>query len=96
MTPQIDRLRKKEHCSKGFNTHLWGFQEHRWENINFSTKPRHVNPQINRLGETSTVLRASTHIYGVAKDIGGKMFIFRVNLDMLPLNSIISEKQALF
>ena len=47
-----------------------------------STKPRHVTPQINRLGKTSTVLRVSTHINGVSKDIGGNMFIFRVNLGM--------------
>ena len=40
--------------------------------MNFSTKPRHVTPQIDCLGETSTVLRVSTHIYGVYKDIGGK------------------------
>ena len=32
--------------------------------MNFSTKPRHVTPQINCLGETSTVLRVSTHIFG--------------------------------
>ena len=50
--------------------------------MNFSTKPRHVTPQIDCLGEMSTVLRVSTHIYGVSKDIGGKMFIFRVNLGM--------------
>ena len=50
--------------------------------MNFSTKPRHVTPQIDRLGETSTVLKVSTHIYGVSKDIGGKTFIFRVNLGM--------------
>ena len=42
----------------------------------FSTKPRHVTPQIDRLGKTSPVLRVSTHIYDVAKDIGGKTFIF--------------------
>ena len=50
--------------------------------MNFSTKPRHVTPQIDHLGETSTVVRVSTHIYGVSKDIGGKTFIFRVNLGM--------------
>ena len=50
--------------------------------MNFSTKPRHVAPQIDCLGEMSTVLRVSTHIYGVSKDIGGKTFIFRVNLGM--------------
>ena len=47
--------------------------------MNFSTKPRHVTPQIDCLGEMSTVLRVSTHIYGVSQEIGGKMFIFRVN-----------------
>ena len=33
-------------------------------------------PQIDRLGKTSPVLRISTHIYGVANNIGGKTFIF--------------------
>ena len=47
-----------------------------------STKPRHVTPQIDRLGKKSTVLRVSTHIYGVSKKIDGKTFIFRVNLGM--------------
>ena len=87
---------KKEPCSECFNTHLWCFQGHRWENMNFSTKPRHVTPQIDCLGKTSTVLRVWTHIYGVSKDIGGKTFIFRVNLGMWPLKSIVSEKRALF
>ena len=50
--------------------------------MNFSTKPRHVTPQIHCLGEMSTIVRVSTHIYGVSKDIGGKTFIFRVNLGM--------------
>ena len=50
--------------------------------MNFSTKPRHVTPQIDHLGKTNTVLRVSTHIYGVCKEIDEKMFIFRVNLDM--------------
>ena len=40
------------------------------------TKPRHVTPQINCLGKTSTVLRVSTHIFGVSQEIDGKMFIF--------------------
>ena len=64
--------------------------------MNFSTKPRHVTPQIDCLGENSTVLRVSTHIYGVSHEIDGKMFIFRVNLGMGPFKSIISEKRALF
>ena len=32
-------------------------------------------PQIDCLGKTSPVLRVSTHIYGVTKEIDGKMFI---------------------
>ena len=40
--------------------------------MNFSTKPRHVTPQIDCLRKKSPVLRVSTHIYGVSKDIGGK------------------------
>ena len=35
-------------------------------------------------------------IYGVSKEIDGKMFIFRVNLGMWPLKSIVLEKWALF
>ena len=31
-----------------------------------------MTPQIDHRGEMSTVLRVSTHIYGVSKDIGGK------------------------
>ena len=38
----------------------------------------------------------STHIYGVAKDIDEKTFIFWVNLGMCALKLIISEKWALF
>ena len=40
----------------------------------------------------SPVLRVSAHIYGDSKDIDGKTFIFRVNLGMSPLKSIILEK----
>ena len=35
-------------------------------------KPRHVTPQIDRLGKTSPVLRVSTHIYGISKEIDGE------------------------
>ena len=48
----------------------------------FQSKPRHVTPQIDHLRKTIPVLRVSTHIYGVSKDIGGKMFIFQLNLGM--------------
>ena len=98
VTPQI-----KHHLGKtstvlreGFNTHLWGFWEDRWENMHFVSTPRHVTPQIDHLGKTSTVLRVSTHIYGVFEEIDGKTCILRVHLGMWPLKSIILEKQALF
>ena len=66
----------------GFNTHLWGFQGDRLENIHFESKPRRVTPQIDHVRKTSPVLRVSTHIYGVSKEIDGKTFILRVNLGM--------------
>ena len=82
VTPQIDHLGKLSPVHRVFNTHLWGFQEDRWENIHFYSKPRHVTPQINCLEKMSPVLRVSTHIYGVSKEIDWKTFIFRVNLGM--------------
>ena len=42
------------------------------------------------------VLRVSTHIYGVSKDISGKTWIFQLNLGMWPLKLIVLEKQAVF
>ena len=33
-------------------------------------------PQIDCLGKTVPVMRVSTHIYGVSKEIDGKTFIF--------------------
>ena len=42
----------------------------------------YVTPQINHLREIGPTQRVSTHIYGVSKEIDGKMFIFRVNLVM--------------
>ena len=50
--------------------------------MHFSSKARHVTPQINRLGKMSPVLMVSTHIYDFLKEIDGKMFIFRVNLGL--------------
>ena len=46
------------------------------------SKPRHVTPQIDHLGKMNTVLRVSTHIYGVSQEIHGKTFNLRVNLGM--------------
>ena len=48
----------------------------------FSSKPNPVTPQIDHLRKTSPVLRVSTHIYEISKEIDGKTFIFRVNLGM--------------
>ena len=66
----------------GFNSHLWGIQGDRWENIHFLNKPRHVTPQIDHLGQLGIVMRVSTHIYEVSKERDGKTFIFSVNLHM--------------
>ena len=49
----------------------------------------HGTHQIDHLRKTRPVLRVSIHIYGVSKEIDGKMFICRVNLGMWPLESII-------
>ena len=37
---------KNEHCSEGFNIHLWVFEEVDEKTFIFQTKPRHVTPQI--------------------------------------------------
>ena len=42
----------------------------------FQTKPRHMTPQIDHPGEMSTVLRVSTHIFGVSIEIDGKTCSF--------------------
>ena len=76
----------------GLQHTFMGFWEDRWENIHFSSKPKHVTPQIDHLGKTSTVLRISTYIHGVFEEIDGKTFILRVNLGMWPLKSIVLEK----
>ena len=55
-----------------------------------------MTPQIDRLIKMSTVLRVSTHIYGVFAEIDGKTFIFRVNLGMWPVKLIVLEERALF
>ena len=46
----------------------------------FESKLRHVTTEIDHLGKSNPLLRVSTHIYGVSKDIDGKTFIFRANL----------------
>ena len=83
---------KNEICSEGFNTHLWGFQEDKWENVHLSIKPRHVTPHINHLRKVIPLLRVSTHISGISKKINGKIFIFQANLGMWLLKSKVWEK----
>ena len=41
-----------------------------------------MTPQINQLGKNSLVFKLSTQIFGDSKEIDGKRFILRVNLDM--------------
>ena len=96
MWPLKSIVLEKQALFWGFQHTFMGFSGDRWENIHFEGKPRHVTPQIDHLGKTSTVLRVSTHIYGVYQEIDGKMFTFRVNLGMWPLKSIVLEKRALF
>ena len=86
---------KHEPCSEGFNTHLWISKEIDGKTFICSSKPRHVTPQIDCLRKMSPVLRVSTHIYGVFKEIHWKTFIFRVNLGMWPLKLIVAEKWAM-
>ena len=97
MTPQIDHLRKNQPVLK-VSTHIYGIsKEIDGENIHFFlSKPRHVTPQIDRLGKImSLVLRVSTHIHGVSKEIDGKTFILQLNLGMWPPQIDHLGKQAL-
>ena len=69
MTPQNQLSWKNEPCSKSSLTQLCSFQADTWENVHLSSKPRHVNPQINHLGETRPVLRVPTAIYTDSKQL---------------------------
>ena len=69
-------------CSESSNSHLYRFQADRWKNIHFYSKPRHVTPEIDHLGKTGPVLRVSTDIYGVSKEIDGNTFIPTVHISM--------------
>ena len=84
MTPQIDHLGKMS-TVPSVSTHIYGVsQVDIWENIHFSTKPRHVTPS-NRLSWKNKPCSEgyNTHIYGVSQEnIDGKTFIFRGNLGM--------------
>ena len=61
------------------STHIDGvFEKIHGKTFIFTSKPRHVTPQIDRLRKTSTVLRVSTHISGDFQgDRWENMFIFQ-------------------
>ena len=52
--------------------------------------------QIDRLRKTTLFWGFQQHIFEFSKEIDGKTFIFRVNLGMWPLKSIVLEKRTLF
>ena len=67
----------------------------------FRVIPKHVTPQIDHLRKTSNVLRVHLFLESekqalFSKKIGWYIFIFRVNLGMWPLKSMVSENLALF
>ena len=77
LTLKSNRLWKNEHCSEGLNTHLWGFYGDTGRimfifSVNLGMSPL----KWIILEKQALILRVSTHIYSVSKDIGGKMFIF--------------------
>ena len=55
-------------------------------NIHFSSKLRHVTPQIDHLRTTNPVLRISTHIFGISQEIDRKSFILQLNYACDPSN----------
>ena len=77
---------KIEPCSEGFNTHVWGFKEVRWENVHFSSKPRHVTLKSIVLEKWDLFWGFQHTFMGFPRKIDGK----------LTLKSIIWEKWALF
>ena len=51
-----------------------------------------MTPQIDHLGKTRPVLRVSTHIYEVSKEIDGKMFIFlRIPSHVIPQIDLLGK-----
>ena len=71
----MDHLRKTSPVLEGSNNYLCSFQGDRLENVHFESKPRYLAPEIDHLGKMSPVLRISTHLYGVSKEINGKTSI---------------------
>ena len=60
---------KNEPCCEGFNTHLWGFQEDRWENIHFRVNLGMWGPS-NRLSLKNEPCSEgfNTHLWGFQED----------------------------
>ena len=82
----------------------WGFQHTLIEflrrymgNIHFSSKLRHVTPQIDRLRKTKLCSEGfNTYLLGFQRDRWENHSFFRVNLGMWPLKLIVSGQQTLF
>ena len=51
MWPLKSIILENKPCFEGFNTHVWGFQGDRWENIQFLSKPRLMIPQMDHFGK---------------------------------------------
>ena len=69
MWPLKSIVSKNELCSEGFNTHSWGCQGDRWENVHFSSKPRHVTPQIQSSWKNKPCSDGfNTHFWGCQGD----------------------------
>ena len=85
LTPQINCLGKMRPVLK-FPRHVWGPQIRK-------TMKVLDGKTMFQVKMSPDCLRVSTHIYGVSKDIDGKMFIFIVKPGMWPLNSIVFEKE---
>ena len=80
VTPQIDHLGKMATLFWGFQHSFMGFYQGDRSGktiILACNKCRHVTPQIwMHLAKTCPVLRVSTHIFGVSKEIDGKSIHF--------------------
>ena len=56
-------------CSEGFNTHLWGFQEDRWENVHFRVNLGMCDPSNQSSRKIQLCSEAfNTHLWGFQGD----------------------------
>ena len=96
MWPLKSIVSEKQSLCWGFQHTFIAFWRRMMGKHSFSSKHRHVTPQIDCLRKTNPILMFSTYISGHSKEIDVKMFIFQVNIGMWPLKSINSEKRAMF